>query len=43
MARPSLIYDYWSNFRLRDVELPQGVRYGALGALVHARAARSPS
>lgn len=41
MGRPSLIYDYWNNFRLRDMELPQGVRYGALGALVHARSARS--
>lgn len=31
MARPALVYDLWNHFAARDLDLPDGVRYGALG------------
>lgn len=32
MSRPALIYDFWNNFSARDLYLPQGVKYIALGS-----------
>lgn len=37
LARPGLIYDFWNNFDARDLHLPEGVGYMALGS--HGRAA----
>jgi nucleotide sugar dehydrogenase len=37
MGRPALIYDYWSNFRVADLDLPTGVRYATLGGIAQAR------
>lgn len=31
MARPAIIYDYWNNYDARDIAMPDGVRYVALG------------
>lgn len=32
MARPGLIYDFWNHFDARDLDLPEGVGYMAIGA-----------
>jgi nucleotide sugar dehydrogenase len=32
MARPGLVYDFWNHFDARDLDLPEGVGYMALGA-----------
>ena len=32
LARPGLIYDFWNNFEARDLRLPAGTGYMALGA-----------
>jgi len=32
MARPGLIYDFWNNFASRDIILPEGTFYMALGS-----------
>jgi len=32
MDRPGLIYDFWNNFNSRDVDLPEGTAYIALGS-----------
>lgn len=32
MARPALVYDFWNNFVARDLHLPTGVGYAALGS-----------
>jgi hypothetical protein len=31
LARPALIYDLWNHFAARDLRLPRGVAYMALG------------
>ena len=31
LARPALIYDLWNHFAARDLRLPRGVAYIALG------------
>lgn len=31
MARPAVIYDFWNHYNRRDIILPDGVFYGALG------------
>ncbi len=31
-ARPAVIYDFWNNFSSRDLHLPQGIKYIALGS-----------
>ncbi len=31
MARPALIYDFWSHYHLKKLKLPEGVQYIALG------------
>lgn len=38
MARPALVYDFWNCFDARDLPLPEGVMYMALGS--HGRAKR---
>ena len=40
MARPALIYDFWNCFDTRDLPLPEGVVYMALGS--HGRTCLSP-
>jgi nucleotide sugar dehydrogenase len=32
LARPGLIYDFWNNFEARELRLPEGTGYMALGA-----------
>lgn len=32
MDRPGVIYDFWNNFNSRDVDLPEGTAYVALGS-----------
>ena len=32
MDRPGIIYDFWNNFNSRDVDLPDGTAYVALGS-----------
>ena len=32
LGRPGLIYDFWNNFDSRDLELPEGTGYMALGS-----------
>lgn len=39
MARPGLIYDFWNNFDLATIDLPDGVHYMALGGAGLFRAA----
>jgi len=31
MARPGFIYDFWNNFTMRDISMPKGTGYMALG------------
>lgn len=31
LARPAVVYDFWNHFAARDLDLPEGVRYVALG------------
>ncbi|MBI4994123.1 nucleotide sugar dehydrogenase [Candidatus Peregrinibacteria bacterium] len=32
LTRPAVIYDFWNNFSSRDLHLPEGVKYIALGS-----------
>ena len=32
LARPGLVYDFWNNFDARELRLPEGTGYMALGA-----------
>ena len=32
MARPALIYDFWNNFSVKDLNLPTDVCYMSLGS-----------
>ena len=32
MDRPGVIYDFWNNFNSREVDLPEGTAYVALGS-----------
>lgn len=41
MGRPALIYDYWANFRSRDLDLPEGVKYVTLGGIIQASQPRT--
>ncbi|MDD4627723.1 MAG: UDP binding domain-containing protein, partial [Syntrophomonas sp.] len=36
LARPALIYDFWNNFVAKELHLPSGIGYMALGS--HSRA-----
>jgi hypothetical protein len=31
LGRPAVVYDFWNHFAARDLRLPEGVRYLALG------------
>jgi UDP-N-acetyl-D-mannosaminuronic acid dehydrogenase len=33
MARPAVIFDFWNNFALTNIELPEGITYTGLGEL----------
>ncbi|WP_207457015.1 nucleotide sugar dehydrogenase [Azospirillum sp. SYSU D00513] len=41
MDRPGIIYDFWNNFNSRDVDLPEGTAYVALGSHGAARFAHA--
>jgi nucleotide sugar dehydrogenase len=43
LARPGLIYDFWNNFEARDLQLPRGTGYMALGAHGVARLPAAPA
>ena len=41
MDRPGFIYDFWNNFNSREVDLPEGTAYIALGSHGAARFAHA--